>query len=191
MSLSVAEKYGEILHQWCAEHDVVDEVDQSLQWLETLTDDSEEFRFVWVHPVIAPRVKEKILEVVLKEEVPLALWYFLLVLVERSRENLLGGIAEQFRRRILESQGVRAADVYTAMDLPSEVTEDLREALCRREDAEVVLRQHHDPTLLGGLVIRIDDLKMDGSLKGRLQSIRKVMSAASDRQMPIGRDEDS
>ncbi len=191
MNLSVAEKYGDILHQWCAERDVIEEVDESLAWLETLTDDSEEFRFVWLHPVIAAPVKEKILEAALREEIPPALWSFLLLLVARGREQMLGGIAEQFRRRVLESRGIRAADVYTAMQLPPEVREDLREALCGREAAEVVLREHHDPSLLGGLVIRIDDLKMDGSLKRRLQNIRRVLSAASDREMPTGRDEDT
>jgi F-type H+-transporting ATPase subunit delta len=189
MSLSVAEKYGGILHQWCAERDVIEDVDESLAQVEALVEKSEEFRFVWLNPVIAPGIKGRILATVLEDEIPSALWNFLLLLIERGREDMLGAIAEQFRERVLESRGVRAADVYTAMELPPEVTEELREVLCRREAAEVLLRQHHDPSLLGGVVIRIDDLKMDGSLKGRLRNIRKVLSAASDRQMPMGRDE--
>ena len=191
MTLAVVTKYTDVLYEWCASNDTVDEVGESLEWLGSLLNENQDFRFIWLHPVVPSDMKQQILEPALRERVSSAMWSFLCLLMDRRREGLISAVREGFANRVQEARGVRTVDVYVADELPDDLKEELRRALSDHEAMEVALREHRDPAVMAGLVIRIDDLKMDGSLRGRLRNVQRLLSAASDGQMLTGRDEDS
>jgi len=191
MNLAVVTKYADVLYDWCAGSDTVDEAGESLAWLCSLLEGSRDFRFIWLHPVVASDMKKEILEPALRDLVSPAMWSFMCLLMDRRREGLISAVREEFDDRVRQARGVKTVDVFVADHLPEDLREDLRQVLSDHEAMDVALREHRDPAVMAGLVIRIDDLKMDGSLRGRLRSVQRLLSAASDGQMLTGRDEDS
>ena len=179
MNVSVAEKYAGILFEWCLQRDMVDASEDALEWLNELMTESEDFRFVWLHPVLRAEMKTRIIEPAIREDVPEGVWAFLIMVMQRGRERFLPAILEQFRERALQERGIKAVDVYTARDLPEDVQKSLQSALSEREAMQVVLRQHRDPDLIAGLVVRVDDLKIDGSLRGRLRNIESILTSGN------------
>jgi F-type H+-transporting ATPase subunit delta len=63
------------------------------------------------------------------------------------------------------------AQVISARPLDAEQQERLRAALARRVGAEVALQLQHDPALIGGLVVRLGDLLLDGSVRTQLENL--------------------
>ncbi len=189
MSVTAAEKYADVLYEWAEERDAVQEAEESLNRMEQFIEQSEDFRLIWLHPVLPASTKKKILEPVLDDQISPGMWGFISLIMERRREKLLPAIAGELRERILRARGVEPVDVYAADDIPEDLREQLNRVLSERESTEVILRYHQNPELLGGLVVRIGDLKIDGSLRNRLRKLRRVLSAGTDVQMPTRRDE--
>jgi len=93
------------------------------------------------------------------------------MLVEENRSQLLPGIRDQLRALVDTEAGRVEAHVTTARPLDAQAQEQLRQALSRRVNAEVTLVADVDPTLIGGVVARIGDLLLDGSIRTQLENL--------------------
>lgn len=101
----------------------------------------------------------------------------LLLLVTRHRLALMPGILQEFERLEHEAQGVTEADVTVARPMSDRVARDVGEHLGRATGGRRVnLRVHVDPSVLGGIVIRIGDQLIDASVRGRLERLRQEIA---------------
>lgn len=98
---------------------------------------------------------------------------FLKIIVNEKRISLLPYIKEDFRRQLLVSQGKIEAKVESAFALTEAEELQFIEALKKRFKKEIELTVSVNPTLLGGAIIKVDDLVIDGSVQGRLSSMMK------------------
>jgi F-type H+-transporting ATPase subunit delta len=94
-----------------------------------------------------------------------------LILVAENRMGLLPSIRDQLRVLVDRTAGRMEAQVVSARPLDAEQQERLRAALARRVGADVALRLQHDPALIGGLVVRLGDLLLDGSVRTQLENL--------------------
>lgn len=102
----------------------------------------------------------------------------LALLATRGRVRLLSRIEQEYQRLVNSERGIEEAEMVTAAQLePSEV-EDLRGRLEQARGRRLHLAYRQDPTLLGGLVMRFGDQLVDGSLRTRLEQMRRVMAGA-------------
>jgi F-type H+-transporting ATPase subunit delta len=96
------------------------------------------------------------------------------LLVEQERNELLPAIAKQYENFKDQREGVTTAQVTTAVPLPEHLATRLQASLQKLYGFETVhLNTQVDPDILGGVVVRIQDHVIDGSLKGKLETIRK------------------
>ena len=97
------------------------------------------------------------------------------LLLKRSRIEDLPRVAAEFRRLDDRRQGITHATATSAAPLtPDEVTA-LTERLERSTGGRVALDVQVDPSLLGGLVVRVGDRLIDGSVRGRLERLRNQL----------------
>ncbi|WP_311650844.1 ATP synthase F1 subunit delta, partial [Selenomonas artemidis] len=76
-----------------------------------------------------------------------------------------------------EKLGIAVADVTTAGEPDEAQIEELRKKLESVTGKQVSLRRHRDPSLIGGVVVRIGDRRIDGSIKGRLEAMTAELMA--------------
>jgi F-type H+-transporting ATPase subunit delta len=107
---------------------------------------------------------------------PLAL-NLVLVLVERGRASLLPQIAAAFERLERERERRVTAYVTSALPLTDAQRARLREQLERRTGQTVELEENVDPTIIGGLIVRVGDELIDASVAGRLHRIEAQLSS--------------
>jgi len=101
----------------------------------------------------------------------------LLLLVTRHRLALMPGILQEFERLEHEAQGVTEADVTVARPMSDSEARDVGEHLGRATGGRKVnLVVHVDPSVLGGIVIRIGDQLIDASVRGRLERLRQEIA---------------
>jgi F-type H+-transporting ATPase subunit delta len=94
-----------------------------------------------------------------------------LVLVAENRMRLLAEIRDQLRELVDRMAGRVEAQVVSARPLDGAQQEQLRQVLARRVGAQVTLRLREDPQLIGGLVVRLGDLLLDGSVRTQLENL--------------------
>lgn len=99
------------------------------------------------------------------------------VLVRRRRLVFLPEIAHLLARLADERSGILRASVVTASELPEAFFQRLTSELESATGRRIVLQRKHDPSLIGGIVTRIGDNTIDGSIRGQLDEIeRRLLS---------------
>jgi len=96
---------------------------------------------------------------------------FLMILVEENRSALLPQIRDALREMVNHAAGRLTAQVTSARPLSDADQARLRTALSTRLRAQVTLEIKVDPSLIGGVVARVGDLLLDGSVRTQLASL--------------------
>lgn len=175
---TIARVYAETLLRRAEAAGAVDEVSDGLELVAATLGADERFRRFVEAPQIATGDKREVLAETFGERVhPIAL-RFLELVVDKHREPLLPAIVATWRERLDERANRQAAVVTAARPVPDEVRERLVGALERATGKTIELEERHDPSLLGGLVVRTGDLVMDGSLRTRLVGLGRRLKAA-------------
>ncbi len=127
----------------------------------------------------SPRVpkarKEQILRGALEEVVPEPFLRFLAAVIKRGRQGLLPVIASEYATLVDEKLNRVRAGVTLAREPDHALREAIRERLREVTGKEVILRFRQDPAILGGVILRIGDRIIDGSLRRRMGRLRQQL----------------
>jgi F-type H+-transporting ATPase subunit delta len=137
-----------------------------------------ELRELLRNPQLDPRARAAALEDVLAGGDQL-LRNFLLVLVDKGRIGQLEVIAEEFERLVAEQEGMLSAELTTAVELSDDDERRLLQQIETASGRKVEATRHVDPGLIGGIVLQVGSHRLDASVRGRLDRLRRVLVAAS------------
>ena len=121
--------------------------------------------------------KEKVLQSILTGISPTAmnLVYFL---VAKNRLRIVEDLVIEYQRLVNAYYGRETAEVVTAVPLSNEEKERLQKRLATITHKEVVLIAQVNPDIMGGLVAKVGDKLIDGSVRTRLQELRSGLIEA-------------
>lgn len=97
------------------------------------------------------------------------------LMLRRGRIEQLPRVAAEFRRLDDERQGITHAVATSATDLTPGEVRALTARLEQSTGGRIALDVEVDPSLLGGLVVRVGDRMIDGSVRGRLERLRNQL----------------
>ena len=137
-----------------------------------------ELRELLRNPQLDPRARAAALEDVLAGGDQL-LRNFLLVLVDKGRIGELEVIAEEFERLVAEQEGVLSAELTTAVELSDDDERRLLQQIETASGRKVEATRHVDPGLIGGIVLQVGSYRLDASVRGRLDRLRRALVGAS------------
>ena len=128
-------------------------------------------------PRSTPAPKASVLKAVDADAQPLV-QNFLQVLVERGRIAEFLEIAEAFGERVARAEARLDVEAVTAIPLPDDLRERIVERLQAKTNATVELTESVDPDVVGGLVLRVGEVVVDGSVRHRIEELRRELSGA-------------
>jgi F-type H+-transporting ATPase subunit delta len=173
--LSAVSTYAEALFGAARERDELEEVLSDLGEFVDGLHDSEELRLFFYGGQIPERQKRRALDG-LTEGMRTQATNFLKVLVDNGREEILEEVLARYEELVKEHLGRIEVGVTTAVELSEEQRDRLKERLGDvLEGREIILETNVDPDLIGGAVFHFGGRMMDGSIRGRLESLREGM----------------
>jgi F-type H+-transporting ATPase subunit delta len=98
------------------------------------------------------------------------------LMVRRGRFEVLPGVVREFMRLYRRREGIVQATVISAAGLDGDEVAALHERLETVTGSQIELQQLVDPTLLGGIQVRVGDRLIDGSVRGRLERLRNELT---------------
>jgi F-type H+-transporting ATPase subunit delta len=124
-------------------------------------------------PRIDAESKKRAVRTAFTGRVPEHLLRFLLVVVEKRRQALLPQIADEYHTLVDQLRGRIRAEITLAAQPTPELQSELVATLARKLGKTVVPTFRVDPALVGGIVVRVGDQILDGSLRRRLAALRR------------------
>lgn len=172
----LATRYATALFDLAKQKNEVDQVNDDLQGLSDALDESPELKRLIESPVLARDEQENgILSVAEQAGVRELTGNFLGTLARNRRLYVLPGAIRAFQDLVAQSRGEVTAEVTSAQELTAEQERSVREAAKRFAGRDVNLRTNVDPSLLGGLVVKVGSRMLDVSLKSKLQQLEQSM----------------
>jgi F-type H+-transporting ATPase subunit delta len=177
--MSVVDRvYARALFEAALEKGRLEPVRDQLEQVVAAAAEVPELRELLRNPQLDPRARAAALQDVLAGGVEL-LRNFLLLLVDKGRIGELEEIVQEFERLVAASEGVLSAELTTAIELSDD---DERRLLKQIEDAsgrKVEATRRVDPGLIGGIVLQVGSHRLDASVRGRLDRLRRTLVGAS------------
>jgi F-type H+-transporting ATPase subunit delta len=173
--LSAVSTYAEALFEAARERDELEEVLSDLGEFTDALHASEELRLFFFGGQVPERQKRRAIDG-LTEGMKTSTTNFLKVLSDNGREEILEDVLGRYEELAKEYLGRIEVGVTTAVELSEDQLDRLRERLAGvLEGREIILEAKVDPDLIGGAVFRFGGRMMDGSIRGRLESLREGM----------------
>ena len=123
----------------------------------------------------SPAEKQQRLQAVLPKESSPKFQQFVGYLVDKRDLYALDEIIGSFERIVELGAGREVAYVASALELSDEDRTNIQESLRRRFGAGLDCEFSVDPSLLGGVQVRVGDTFIDGTVAGRLESLREQL----------------
>ena len=177
LNMELGRKYAKAIFELACEDDKLKEYGADLAKVQQLYTQCPELKAYLCNPNIQPEEKKSLLREVFEGGVQEMVLNFLLLLIDKRRIQIFDAIAHIFTELSNEARGIVVADVTTAQPLAEAQEKALAEKLERVTGKKIALRRHSDPSLIGGVVVRIGDRRIDGSVKGRLTAMTAELMA--------------
>lgn len=100
----------------------------------------------------------------------------LAVLIDNDRIGSVDEVAAAYRRILQQQSGIRPAEIVTARELGAEERDALVAEVAKLAGAKIDPSFKLDKSILGGTVVRIGSTVYDGSVRGRLERLKAVLS---------------
>lgn len=128
------------------------------------------------NPLYNAAERKKVLaDLVVKLNLSKVMASFLKLLFDKGRFVFLGAVNEFYQKLADDLKGVARASLVSANELSSEAVEKIRKALSKKTGKDIVLDIKTDPALIGGVITKIGDLVLDGSIKTQLLNMRESL----------------
>jgi F-type H+-transporting ATPase subunit delta len=127
------------------------------------------------NPAVSPEAKKELLKPVLAE-VPPQVGAFVRTLVNEGELNKMDAITSEFETLVVRRSQYVLAHVRSAVPLTDGERKQLEENLGRRFGSNLEAEYEIDAALIGGVVVRIGDEVIDGSLAGKLATLRERLA---------------
>jgi F-type H+-transporting ATPase subunit delta len=116
------------------------------------------------------KVMAKIAELAKADEI---MTRFLQLLVEKKRAEILPDIAHEMRVMVDQEQNISHGSVVSAIELDKGLKKKIQQTLEKVTGKKVILETTVDPSIIGGIVAKVGDVVLDGSIKTQLNGLKE------------------
>jgi F-type H+-transporting ATPase subunit delta len=174
----LAERYAAALFELADERRALDAVADDLRALRAMLHDSADLSRLVLSPVLTRADQGKAIALVAeKAELSQLTRDFLAVAARNRRLFAVPAMIEAYLAKLAERRGEVTAEVTAAQPLTEAQNNALTEQLRRAVGGQVQVDLRIDPSLIGGMVVKIGSRMVDGSLRSKLQRLRLALRA--------------
>lgn len=169
---SIAKRYAQALIEISQERKTLDSYEKELQEVIDYIINEKNLKETWFSKELTTDDKKKVIKDFFAEKVSNIILNFLCLVIDKHRENFLVDIFMAYKAQGDILRNIQDAEVRSAVQITDKDFRILQEKLSAMTGKNIRLHAKIDPSLVGGLVIRIGDQVIDGSVIKRLAIIK-------------------
>lgn len=173
---SLAGRYASALFDLARDQRQIEAVGKSLESLNQALADSKDFNELIASPLVSREEAGKAFAALAPQlGLDPITTNFVGVLARNGRKGQLRNVIRAFRRLSAEHRGETTADVITARPLNDDQLAQLRQQLRARAGRDVTIDAEVDPSILGGIVVKLGSQQIDASVRTKLNRLASAM----------------
>ncbi|RDW22261.1 F0F1 ATP synthase subunit delta [Oceanobacillus arenosus] len=174
----VAKRYAEALFQLGIEKNNLDELVTEFTTVREVFQNNQELNVFLMHPAVSGEKKKELIATSF-QSLQKDVVNTLKLLIDRHRTDIIPATINQFIQLVNDAKGMVEASVYSTRALTEDEKHELELSFAKRLNKTAVTFDNKiDPTLIGGIKIRVGNTIYDGTISGKLKSIeRKILTA--------------
>lgn len=173
---SSASLYGQSLYDLAVEEDLTEDITRQMSAVLGIFRENPDYITLLSEPSIPRRERIRLVDDAFGEQVQPYLVNFIKVLLEQDMLREFPGCEQKVRECYNRDHGITEAIVTSAVALSEEQRAGLEEQLVRISGGPVLLTERVDAGVLGGLRVSLGGRLLDGTIRGRLDDIRRKVS---------------
>lgn len=181
---TVAKSYAGTLFDLADRNDALDEYGEAIETVARLLEEDPRFRLFLETPRIEDGEKKEVVRKVFGDALPTHVVNFVLVTIDKRRQRILRDISTQYHLLLDERMGREHVHVSVARPVDDATREMIGDKLSTILGKQAIPHIRVRPEIIGGLVVRTGDTIYDGSIRRRLDGMRRRLLEA---ELPAGR----
>ncbi len=173
MRNEVASKYSRALFSLGKEKDNLMELKEALAEFWQLVEENEDLKQVLFHQRILAEEKENIIKKLFAEELHQDVLHFIYILIEKRREYHLESIISSFNKHVDKEENILNVEVTSAVKMQNASLNKLKDRLKEILDKNIYINNIVNENIIGGLVLKVEDYIIDGSLTFELNNLEQ------------------
>jgi len=183
---TVSKNYAETLFALGQKHGAMDEFGAALETVARLLDEDPRFRIFLETPRIEDSERKAVVRKVFGGALPALVVNFLLVTIDKRRQRLIRSISSAYGALLDEHHGREHVEVTLARSADRDTEAMIARRLSAVLGKEAIPHFRVKPEIIGGLVVRTTDTIYDGSVRRRLDGLRRRLLRAELPQEALG-----
>lgn len=131
------------------------------------------------HPQISRKEKKDLVESIFGKNVSREMLNFLYILIDKRREDSLLDIVKEYNTLFKDYKNILDIEAVTAVPMKDSAKDKLSLVLKEKFDKDINLTNTVDPSILGGVLLNMDDKVIDSSLRNQLKEMESMFKTAS------------
>ena len=180
---TVARNYADALFELANRHDGLQAYGEGIETVARLIEEDRRFRLFLETPRIDDEDKKNVVHAAFDDVLPKHVVNFVLVTIDKRRQRLLRSISGQYHALLDAHLGREHVQVTVARPVDDATRQVITEKLSTALGKEAIHNIRVQSEILGGLVVRTGDTIYDGSVRRRLEGMRRRLLKA---ELPAG-----
>lgn len=168
----ITSRYAKALYQAGEEEKITDSIRNDVELIHQSIHESPEFNDFILSPIYKETEKIRILNELFKNNIHDLTLRFLHLLVKNKREQFLNFVCLNYLQIFKKEKGIKIGTLITAHELPEEHAKEIGNYIQKKFKLDIEIKEHIDPTIIGGFKLRIDDKQIDASIASKINKIR-------------------
>ncbi|WP_136795153.1 MULTISPECIES: ATP synthase F1 subunit delta [Desulfosediminicola] len=169
----LARRYAKALFAVGKEQDKFEAYGDALQAVAALYNSTPAVADALTNPLYPMDIREKVMTgIVSSMDADKVMGNFLNLLVQKKRAEILPEIAEEYKAMVDDEKNISHGSVISAVELSDELQAKVQATLEKLTGKKVELTTSVDPSIIGGVIAKVGDLVLDGSIKAQLAGLK-------------------
>ena len=172
----IADRYAQALFEVGEETQTTSELYQELKQLVDILNENKDLYNFLKSPLIGRDDKKNVMKNIFENQLSKNMNNFLKIVIDKDRMSTIGNIQESYKNLLNDKNNILEGTVITAVALNEKEIKDLEKNLSTKYNKNVTLTNVVDETILGGVLVKLGNEEIDGTIRTRLSRMKKQLS---------------
>lgn len=173
---TIASRYAEALFQVGEESNSTENLYNELKAVVDIIKENKEFSNILKSPIVSKEDKKDLISNVFGSQINKEMLNFMKILADKDRLALIASITEAFKTLLNDKNNILEGIAMTALPMKDDELEGLQGKLSAKYNKTVILKNEVDESVLGGVLVRLGNEEIDGTVKNRLDKMKEQLS---------------